>query len=197
VQDFIGVWNLVGTPKDGTKKGDWKEKVSWGWKFKGDDAWLVADFGEGKGKYFTAGELRFDPAKKKYVLTMTAADKTEQVYEGELKAGELKAERKDAKTGDVYRVTLNTAAEGVRFQVRLAKQDGGKGAFSDVFFMNGDKEGEKLAGGGGPKKPECIVSGGAASMAVSYGGKTYYVCCGGCRDEFNANPEKYIKAKMK
>jgi hypothetical protein len=24
-------------------------------------------------------------------------------------------------------------------------------------------------------------------------GKTYYVCCSGCRSEFNANPEKYIK----
>jgi hypothetical protein len=28
---------------------------------------------------------------------------------------------------------------------------------------------------------------------VSYKGKTYYVCCGGCRDAFRAEPEKFIK----
>ena len=30
-------------------------------------------------------------------------------------------------------------------------------------------------------------------MPVEHMGKTYYVCCGGCRDEFRENPEKYIK----
>ena len=41
--------------------------------------------------------------------------------------------------------------------------------------------------------PECVVSGGKGTMAVSFQGKTYYVCCTGCRDEFKANPEKYVK----
>ena len=43
------------------------------------------------------------------------------------------------------------------------------------------------------KGPECIVSGGLGTMAVSHKGKTYYVCCSGCRDAFNEEPEKYIK----
>ena len=31
-------------------------------------------------------------------------------------------------------------------------------------------------------------------MTISYKkAKTYYVCCGGCRDAFNDNPEKFIK----
>ena len=37
------------------------------------------------------------------------------------------------------------------------------------------------------------------TSTVSYMGQTYYVCCTGCRDEFNANPTKYIdeyKAKQ-
>jgi YHS domain-containing protein len=28
---------------------------------------------------------------------------------------------------------------------------------------------------------------------VLYKGKTYYVCCSGCRDAFKDDPEKYIK----
>src|SRR5207237_2789789 len=56
VQDFIGVWNLEGVQKSAGKTEAWKEKVSWSWKFKGDDAWMVAEFAEGKGKYYSRGE---------------------------------------------------------------------------------------------------------------------------------------------
>ena len=45
---------------------------------------------------------------------------------------------------------------------------------------------------GGEKKPECVVTGGLGTMQVSYMGQTYYVCCSGCRDEFNDNPKKYV-----
>jgi hypothetical protein len=192
VQDFIGLWNLEGTQKEGGRTVAWKEKVSWGWKFKDGDVWIAAEFGEGKGKHFTAGTLRYDVAKKKYFLTLTGADKTEQVFEGDVgKLGGLQLTRKDAKTGDVYKLGLNTLAEGVRFQVKYEKQDGGKGLFAGVFAMNGNKDGESIAGGA--KKPECIVSGGAASIAVQVSGKTVYVCCTGCRDELLANPKKYVK----
>ncbi|MCI0701204.1 MAG: YHS domain-containing protein [Planctomycetia bacterium] len=196
VQDFIGVWNLEGSRKVGAKTEAWKEKVSWGWKFKDGDAWITVNFAEGKGKYFAGGELRYDLAKKKYLLTLTPAgkDQAKQLFEGEYAKGALKVERKDAKTGDVYRITLNTIGEeSTRFAMKYEKQDGGKGVFASVYGMVGNRDGTAFAGGG--KKKECIVSGGAASIAVTYQGKTYYVCCSGCRDEFNAAPEKYIKGK--
>ena len=58
-----------------------------------------------------------------------------------------------------------------------------------------DEDGESLAGAA--KKAECIVTGGAASIAVSFQGKTYYVCCSGCRDAFNEDPAKIIAAAAK
>src|SRR5262245_1724183 len=107
VQDFIGLWNLEGTQKVGAKTESWKEKVSWSWKFKEGDAWINVDFAEGKGKYFTGGSLKYDVAAKKYMLALTGSDKTEQVFEGDVgKTGGLVLTRKDAKTGDVYRLTL-------------------------------------------------------------------------------------------
>lgn len=195
VQDFIGLWKLEGTQKAGGKTEAWKEDVNWGWKFKDGDSWITVVFGkEGKGKYFSTGELRYSLEKKKYQLTLLGIDQSEQVFEGDvLRSGGLKLERKDPKTADVYRLTMNTLADGIRFQAKYEKQDGGKGPYSNVFAMNGNKDGESIAGGS--KKPECIVSGGAANIPVSYKGKTYYVCCTGCRDEFNANPEKYVKGK--
>ncbi len=194
VQDFIGLWNLEGTQKVGAKTEAWKEKAAWGWKFKDGDPSMTVAFAEGKGKFYTGGELKYDVEKKKYVLTLDPAGKGEakQEFVGEIAKGALKVERKDAKTGDVYRLTMNTVADGIRFAFKYEKQDGGKGLFSAVYALNGSKDGESIAGTG-PKKPECVVSGGAASIAVSYNGKTYYVCCSGCRDEFNANPAKYAK----
>ncbi len=37
------------------------------------------------------------------------------------------------------------------------------------------------------------MTGGAATMTLTYEGKTFPICCTGCRDEFNESPEKYIK----
>jgi hypothetical protein len=194
VQDFIGTWNLEGTQKDGGKTIAWKEQVKWGWKFgKDGDAWVAVEFADKKGKYFTTGELKYDVAKKLYALTLTPSAKgaTPQTYTGALKSGVLKVEFKDEKTKDVYRLTMNTTNDGIRFAFKAEKQDGGKGLFASAYAMNGNKDGESIAGGA--KKPECVVSGGAATMPVTYNGKTYYVCCSGCRDEFNANPAKYAK----
>jgi YHS domain-containing protein len=192
VQDFMGGWNLEGTQKVGMKTEAWKEKVDWSWKFKTEVPTIKVAFAEGKGKYYSKGELKYDVAKKKYVLDLIAADKTEHVFEGtKLPSGGLKLQGKDPKTKDVTRITMNTLADGIRFNFKVEKQEGGKGLFENAFVMNGNKEGESLAGGS--KKPECIVTGGAASIAVSYQGKTYYVCCSGCRDAFNENPEKFIK----
>src|SRR5579872_1320400 len=75
VQDFIGLWNLEGTQKTTAKTEAWKEKVSWGWKFKDGDAWIAVSFGdEGKGKYFSTGELKYSLEKKKYLLTLVGTD---------------------------------------------------------------------------------------------------------------------------
>ena len=53
---LVGSWKGSGTP-EGTKEeriaGAWEETVSWEWKFKDQDAWLVVTFA--KGKYFTKG----------------------------------------------------------------------------------------------------------------------------------------------
>ena len=192
VQDFMGGWNLEGTQKVGAKTEAWKEKVDWSWKFKSDEPAIKVAFAEGKGKYFSKGELKYAVDKKKYVLTLVDKDRAEQVFEGDLlKSGGLKLESKNAKTSDVTRITMNTLADGIRFAFKVEKQDGGKGLFASAFQMNGNKEGESFAGGA--KKPECIVTGGAASISVSYQGKQYFVCCSGCRDAFNENPEKFLK----
>ena len=39
---------------------------------------------------------------------------------------------------------------------------------------------------------ECVVTGGTGTIPVTHQGKTYYVCCSGCRDLFNDRPDEVL-----
>src|SRR5262249_7483852 len=63
--------------------------------------------------------------------------------------------------------------------------------FSQVYQVGCTKQGVPFAVV--DNGPECVVSGGLGTMPVSYQGKTYYVCCTGCRGAVKKEPEKHIK----
>ena len=193
--EFIGQWNLTGETKATGKLQSWKETAHWTWKFQGDEASMAYENKD--SKFFTKGNLTYLPEKKQYQFTAAEKDGKEQVYAGEFKRGKLTLERTDGKSGDVHRLGMTTLSDGIRLALTYDVQGGGKGIFSSAYKSVGNKEGESLAGGSKQKGPECIVTGGAAKISVSYMGKTYAVCCSGCQDEFNANPKKYVDALEK
>lgn len=187
LNEFIGDWKGSGAPEKPRPEAreTWQETVRWSWRFKGDDAWLTLKVEN--GKHLKSGELRYLTDRKRYQLT--TADKT--VYEGELKGGYLTLERTDPATKEVQRLRMNSAGDGARFVYRAEHRPEGRTLFVKDYQVACTKIGETL--GVQKKKAECVVTGGLGSMTVSYGGKTYYVCCSGCRDAFNEDPEKYIK----
>ncbi|MCS7020520.1 MAG: YHS domain-containing protein [Gemmataceae bacterium] len=189
LQGFIGEWTLEASRKVQGKVEAWKEELRWSWQFPRTGPCLVVEFAQGKGKFFTSGRVTYDPATQKYHLLLHTSDKKELRLQGGVARGTLKVESKDA-SGDVHRITMTTLAEGIRFQLRYDLQEGGKGLFVNILAWSGNRKGESFAAA--RKGPECIVSGGAATIPVTYQGKQYFVCCTGCRDEFYANPEKYI-----
>ncbi len=182
--EFVGQWKGNGQAKAGK---DWKESAEWGWDLKGDAPALKVKVTG--GKQFSEGRLTYLPDKKKYQLTVKEGTQ-DAVYLGEIKSKRLTLTREDAKSKDKYTIEMSTNNEGARFVYSVALQKGGAGINSKLADVSYTKEGASLAGG---KKNECVVTGGLGTMAVSYEGKTYYVCCSGCRDEFNANPKKCIE----
>ncbi len=191
LQDFIGTWEANGGPdgKKGSLKGNWKETLQWNWRFKGEDAWLNLEV-KG-GKVLESGDLRWDAAKKAYVLTAKLPGGKTQTFEGTFKKDILTLEHLDKGTNERTQITMNTAAEGVRMIYRVKKATGGGKLFAPLWLVQANREGESLAAK--DSKQVCVVSGGAGTMPVSHKGETFYVCCSGCRDAFNENPEKYIK----
>src|SRR5262245_48961889 len=191
-QSLIGTWKGTGVPegsRDEKQKGFWTETITWQWQFDGDDAWLKAAFD--KGKYFSSAELRPLSKANRFRLIVTAANRETATFEGELQEERLVLDRVDEKTKETHRLTLRLLHSNRVTYLYDVKPDG-KTLFVKKYQVGATKEGEPFAAAGS-SDPECIVSGGKGTIAVSHAGKTYYVCCSGCRDEFKANPEKYIK----
>lgn len=192
---LVGSWRGSGAP-EGTKEeraaGAWTETVSWSWQFKGDDTCMKLTFE--KGKFFTAGELRYTPEKDKeevrFTLKLTTTDKSTATFVGTLKDKVLTMDRTDA--GNEEQRLVFSFLHHNRHLVRMETRPAGTQiAFTKQWQVGATKEGVPFAEV--PKGPECIVSGGVGTMKVSYMGKEYFVCCSGCRDAFKDNPEKYIK----
>jgi hypothetical protein len=191
LNDLIGGWRGIGEPngtREEKQRDFWQENITWEWRFKGKDVYLSAAFD--KGKHFTAAELRYLPDKERYQLAAITPDKEKLTFEGTLDKKRLVLERFDEKKKEKQRLILavfHFNRHVYSYEVKPADRT----AFRMVYRVGATKEGIEFAGG--DDKPECVVSGGLGTMPVTYKGKTYYVCCSGCRDAFNDEPEKYIK----
>lgn len=184
---LVGTWRGTGEPNgslEERRKNFWVESLACEWKFKGADAQLVLAFE--KSKHFKSGDIRFVPDKNIYQLTLKTVADESVVFRGELKNKTLSLETEDGSQRLVF-----TLLHENRFLYRKEVRPEGKTLHAKLFQVGATKEGVAFAVGSG--QPECIVTGGLGTMSVSYQGKTYYVCCSGCRDEFNADPARYVK----
>jgi hypothetical protein len=191
----IGQWKGTGRPKGTLKemqKGFWMEIQDWVWRFKGEDAWIEVTID--KGKYFTKGELRYLPAKGEYQFTLQTTDNKTVVFTGTYEDKWLTLEREDKDRKETQKLMLRLLHPN-RFLFLYDVRPDGKTLFTHVYEVGVTKLGEEFASGDG--QPECIVSGGLGTIKVNYQGKTYFVCCTGCRDEFLSDPQKYIAAAEK
>ena len=193
--DLIGTWRCTGQPSgsvEDKQKNFWTETLAIEWQFKGKDAWLKFDFSKDKENpkgelRFLKGELRYRPATDDFSLTLLTPKKESQVFTGKLEQRHLILERE---AGDVVQRLKFSLWHANRFTYGYATRPASNSRITPHWSVGATKEGQAFAAGDG--SPECIVSGGKGTIAVSYQGKTYYVCCSGCRSEFNESPQKYI-----
>jgi hypothetical protein len=199
LQEFnslIGQWNGIGgggTPeRPKAEPKTWKETIEWGWKFKDGDGWMT--FNVKNGKYLKSGELSYLPAKKMYQMKAKDIKDRDLVFEGKFEKGYLTLERTDPTSKETQQIKMNLAGDGIRFIFRYSVKPAGRTLYTAEYHVTASKEGESLGTKAVANKDrECIISGGLGTMQVSFGGKSYWVCCSGCRDEFNADPAKYVK----
>ena len=194
-EHMVGSWKGTASPVVNRVKG-WPETHAWAWKFANGKP--VAMTVEWKGdKVVTKGQLTFDPATKSYKLDGVDPEGKPAVYAGQI-ASDGKTLTLDkggvSRNGLNERLILRPNANKIRYTMQFETREPGAPQYKKEIEVGLTKAGESFAAGsGGENLPKCIMTGGAATIMVSYQGKTYPVCCTGCRDEFNENPAKYAK----
>lgn len=187
VQQLVGQWRGVGQPQRGSTKGSWTEEADWGWSF-ADGVRLVGKLPQ--GKWFRTLEL--SSHDQEYFLTGTPTLMGEKmVYVGAKdESGRMIFTPKAAREGFPKRITLRFAAEGDRLLILYESQNAATSQFARLAEVGYTRKGSQF--GKGAAKPECVVTGGLGTIEVTYAGQTYFVCCTGCRDYFNENPEEVL-----
>jgi hypothetical protein len=190
LQAYVGGWRGVGLPKRGSNAGAWTESSQWAWRFTKGRAELVARL-EGD-KYYARVQLQPGEKPGQFVLLgATASEDDAQAaapehFTGTLADGVLTVTAEKPAGQRPARISVRLVAGGDRMLVRYEKRTGG-GVYLRLAEIGSTRKGSSFAKNAA-SGPECVVTGGLGTIAVMHDGKTYYVCCGGCRDLFEEDP---------
>lgn len=199
LQYLVGEWRGAGQLKRGSSVGSWPETMTWAWHFEKDSTELRATIKD--GKYYSSLAIAPDKKPNQFQLAATLPDgKTKDNFSGVrdengsltfVRGKEIGPDKKPLPipADRPSRITIRPAAENQRVAILYERSQGE--SFSRIAEVGSTRVGGNFAAGSGG--PECIVTGGAGTISVSYKGKTYFVCCSGCKEAFNADPEGIIK----
>ncbi|HWB00010.1 MAG TPA: hypothetical protein VG713_16030 [Pirellulales bacterium] len=191
-QPYVGRWRGVGQPQRGSSRGAWSERSAWKWNFADGDAAIM--FTVEGGKHYTAGRIVAGAKHDTFDLQLTRTDATIDRFVGSLADhGQATFNAAEPETAVAARITFRQVAEGDRMLMLLERRTGD--AFNRLAEIGYTREGSDFAKGAA--QPECVVTGGAGTIAVEFEGKTYYVCCSGCRDLFNEKPAAILAEYQK
>src|SRR5690606_17291106 len=130
-----------------------------------------------------AGEFRF-------VGTLPDG-KTQEELSGSLADdGSLLFTAEKPQQGRPVRITMRLVAGGDRLVISMQQPSVGGATLTSWAGTGYTRQGSNF--GKGTTGPECVVTGGYGSMTVEHKGQKYYVCCTGCRDLFNEDPEAVL-----
>jgi hypothetical protein len=190
LQDYVGTWKGAGQVRRGSTQGAWIEESEWVWQFDKQGAAIVQK--SVKGKFVRQLELRAAQQQGAFVATVKTPQGVELQFAGKLdESGRLVLVNKDPQNQVVGRISIRIVAAGKRMIVMYEKLLTGT-LYTRLGELGSTRKGSMF--GGGATMIECIVSGGKGTIPVMFNGKTYYVCCSGCRDYFNDNAAEVVAA---
>ena len=188
---LIGEWKGVAQPKRGSNAGAWSEKAQAAWNFENNAADLVVTFEP--GQQFHQAAFSLDDDGKTPNLTLTPLN-GEPIFLLRVLADDdkswifLSAEDSVPQTRCTVRIISD-----IRVTLLFEEKSTKKASYRRMSEIGMTRAGSRLASGSTGER-QCIVTGGLGTMKVSFEGKTYYVCCEGCKQAFDADPKGTIEA---
>lgn len=197
-------WNAIRQKSVGTQ--DAGEEWTWIWDFRSQRQQPALVMTSPKGEYFREARLTYDPPSEKFLLATTDAEGKQRHYAGDYSQPVEEVQGEDNKVHRVYKLQLTQTdaadpkdqwqvvlnqQENNRFLFELYRQRGG--SFQRFETISNQRQGTSFAlSDSDYGERTCVISGGLGTIAVSFQGKTYYVCCTGCQAAFNEEPARWI-----
>lgn len=184
------------------------DSQKWVWDFKTDREQPSVAMASDKNIYFHHAWLTYVTDKQLFRMTVEEPDKQKRILEGTWTDGGEPRQESDGKKpqwtyklqltqvepaeGDLLRVEF-FLRENNEYMVTLFRKPAKSMQFTQVDVVRAQREGTSFAVADSDNPgPKCIVSGGLGTMTVTHNGKSYPVCCTGCKAAFEEDPERWL-----
>ena len=161
-----------------------------------------------KSPYLKSGSLSWDPALDTFTLATADASGVTRQFTGEFSEPVHEIVGSDDKLHRVFRLefteTESQSSGDERWQLAFAQQENnryllevskrrGSAQFTRFDTVSTQREGTSFAvSDSGYAEKTCIISEGLGTTELTYKGRSYWVCCTGCKAAFEEDPEKWI-----
>ncbi|MEW4487242.1 hypothetical protein AB1L42_04125 [Thalassoglobus sp. JC818] len=207
VQVMLGKWR--GTTQK--QFGDFKalDAPEWVWDFQTDPEYPSLVMTSTESPYFRTARMTYSPTDEIFRLeTVDPEGKTRQFdgdfshpveeFQGDDRTMQVRYQLQFQQTNgesprDTWQVTFNQQKNN-RYLVELARMSGKNFLRFDTIATQRDGTSFAMTDEGYGDR-ECIISGGLGTISLTHNGKTYWVCCTGCRAAFLEDPDQWIAEK--
>lgn len=164
------------------------------WRFEKGRAQIVGQIAG--DKYYQQFQLQPGDQPGQFVLLARPAGNDGEPapperFVGGLEDGDLLVTASDPSAERPARISMRLVAGGDRMLVLYEKRIG-PDAYARLAEVGSTRKGSSFAKNAA-SGPECVVTGGLGTIAVAHEGKTYYVCCGGCKELFEEDPAAVLE----
>jgi len=184
------------------------ETLGWVWDLQSNPGQPALVMTADKSRYYENARLTYLTDKQKYQLTLTNKAGQKRIYEGTFSVPLKKVPGDDNPNimHSTYKLSLalvEPANEKKRAQIILNQQNNDRYMF-ELYDLRGEsytrfdtintrRKGTSFAKSDSDYGSKtCVISGGLGTSQVTFQGRSFWVCCSGCRKAFDADPEKWI-----
>lgn len=204
LQTMLGQWRGTTRRQFGDFKG--VDEPNWVWDFQTDRNQPALVMESDNGPYFRKLRLTYLTDRDTFQMTSQGPEGETRMFEGSFSRQPEEVRGDDNRTHVTYKLTLTQLdSDGTddQWQVVFNQQETNHylmelyrkrgDSFQRMDSVSTQREGTSIAASDedyGDRK--CIISGGLGTIQVSYKGRSFWVCCSGCKAAFEEDPESWI-----
>ena len=210
LQILLGQWR--GTTRREYENFKAVDIHEWVWDLRSNPAQPALTIQSDKSPYIKTGRLTWDSELNRFAMTVTDPAGMTRQFTGDFTEPVHEIVGSDDKLHRVFRLEFNqteSSESGELWQLAFAQQENnryllevskrrGKADFARFDTVSTQREGTSFAvSDAGYAEKTCIISEGLGTMEVTWKGRSYWVCCTGCKAAFEEDPETWIARAAK